>query len=321
MSSAFHALTLGSFTRRKAPAIQTQAQRSAKRQRHTSGPAHDQNAPEDRALPADLDFFGTGGGKASSSKMSGGDLKQAVQGSSDDESDSADPDSDSEEDDEDDEEDAPAPPAQKITISSPSPRSLPSSFHSFLELLSQPLPRRPIGEATRRTLARNLKRHGMRTMWGVQGATSGALLGLGLEKKAASVDVVCVAPTGSGKTLAYLLPLIMQLGRPARSLLADSESSEEGHGIRAIVILPTHELATQIYQEAVKLTMPPSGSKGKGKEEQWRIIMLEKSTEAAVVASAPTTEDGERVLGIDILVSTPERLHALVEGEKIRLGR
>ncbi len=323
MSSAFHSLTLGSNTRRKAPNAPAHGQRDAKRQKikttvKETTSAH--AADKERALPPDLDFFGTS--KASSSKRP--DQPVNDQDSDEDASEaSGSGGSSSSDDDDDEDEDEPAPPPQKITISAPTARLLPSSFHSFLELLSHPLPARPLTEHTRKLLARNLRRHGMRTMWGVQGATSGAMLGLGLGRDE-SVDVVCVAPTGSGKTLAYLLPMLMQLGRPARSLRADGV--EEGQGIRSIVVLPTHELATQIYQEALKLAMPSRGraegkgkGKGKGKEDHWRIIMLEKSTEAAVISSASSSDEG--ALGIDVLVTTPERLHALVEAEKVALER
>ena len=50
----------------------------------------------------------------------------------------------------------------------------------------------------------------------------------------AAHDVCCVAPPGSGKTLAYALPLVASL------------SSRVVRRLRALVVLPTHDLALQV---------------------------------------------------------------------------
>lgn len=50
-------------------------------------------------------------------------------------------------------------------------------------------------------------------------------------------DVIIRSETGSGKTLAYLLPIIMRLDYTLRKT-------------QAIVLAPTHELASQIYRQA-----------------------------------------------------------------------
>src|SRR5438477_9085421 len=47
-------------------------------------------------------------------------------------------------------------------------------------------------------------------------------------------DVVMEAPTGSGKTLAFLLPLVERL------------AGHSSRGIRALIVVPTRELANQI---------------------------------------------------------------------------
>jgi ATP-dependent RNA helicase DDX24/MAK5 len=57
-------------------------------------------------------------------------------------------------------------------------------------------------------------------------------------------NLVGAAPTGSGKTLAFLLPIF-------QSLLEESDSPKK---LRALIIAPTRELATQIHAECEKLS-------------------------------------------------------------------
>eukprot|EP00033_Pygsuia_biforma_P004077 GCRY01004468.1.p1 GENE.GCRY01004468.1~~GCRY01004468.1.p1 ORF type:complete len:880 (+),score=325.74 GCRY01004468.1:283-2922(+) len=59
-------------------------------------------------------------------------------------------------------------------------------------------------------------------------------------------DVIGIAKTGSGKTLAFLLPLLRHI--------MDQPPLGEGEGPMAIIMAPTRELATQIYNEAKKFT-------------------------------------------------------------------
>jgi len=153
---------------------------------------------------------------------------------------------------------------------------------------------------------------------------------------------MCVAPTGSGKTLAYVLPTLVKLQDPARSL------GEAGRGIRALFVVPTHDLAVQI-EGVVKAVTRRRG---------WRVMVLTKATQKAVIDSAPGSaesgagdedeaseaevedtdieEDDEEAengderkkvgkkdksnLGIDILISTPERLHHLLQENKLSLS-
>src|SRR5579872_2663665 len=58
-------------------------------------------------------------------------------------------------------------------------------------------------------------------------------------------DVVATAQTGTGKTLAFLLPLIESLAKP---------QGKPAHGIQALILAPTRELALQIQETAAKLT-------------------------------------------------------------------
>ena len=56
------------------------------------------------------------------------------------------------------------------------------------------------------------------------------------------------AETGSGKTYSYLLPIIKKI-LDARTMGAE----EESHGLKAIVVVPTRELVTQVTVSIFKL--------------------------------------------------------------------
>ncbi|XP_021367944.1 probable ATP-dependent RNA helicase DDX28 isoform X2 [Mizuhopecten yessoensis] len=64
-------------------------------------------------------------------------------------------------------------------------------------------------------------------------------------------NVICAAETGSGKTLAYLLPIMELLWR-----MQANETAEDTppNSPRAIIILPSQELATQVAEVANKFT-------------------------------------------------------------------
>jgi ATP-dependent RNA helicase DDX52/ROK1 len=114
-------------------------------------------------------------------------------------------------------------------------------------------------------------------LWGVLCAVAGSLL--------AGNDTHCIAPTGSGKTLAYLLPTLVNLRDPARSLQGEaqpegekhSRAVHEGKGIRALILVPTHDLAVQIHEVLRTVT----------KGRHWRCMVLTKATEVAVCEASP----------------------------------
>jgi superfamily II DNA/RNA helicase len=82
-------------------------------------------------------------------------------------------------------------------------------------------------------LAASLAGRGIATPFPIQAATIGDLL--------AGRDVCGRAPTGSGKTLAFGIPLVLRTGK-ARA-----------HRPRALVLVPTRELAAQVSNELLAL--------------------------------------------------------------------
>ncbi|KAF2268362.1 P-loop containing nucleoside triphosphate hydrolase protein [Lojkania enalia] len=103
-----------------------------------------------------------------------------------------------------------------------------------------------------RRVADNIEAQGYRMPTEVQIGALPLLLGdgNGLAGKMAreGVDLLTIAPTGSGKTIAFLIPII-------NSLLSDRSTASERskQGVRAVIIAPTKELASQIMNETRKL--------------------------------------------------------------------
>ena len=81
-------------------------------------------------------------------------------------------------------------------------------------------------------------------------------------------EVLAVAPTGSGKTFAYTLPILHRLKAPDGSA-----------GLRALVVVPTRELAHQIYREFKRMC---GGRK-------FRLCVLTKAAAASATSSGPSS--------------------------------
>lgn len=107
-------------------------------------------------------------------------------------------------------------------------------------------------------------------------------------------DVLVAAPTGSGKTAAFALPLISKLA-----------GSHKTGGIRALVLVPTKELADQIQREMARL------SEGRS----LKICLLKKNQIAGAVAK----QDKALLAKYDVLISTPMRLLFLLRQELVGL--
>lgn len=101
-------------------------------------------------------------------------------------------------------------------------------------------------------------------------------------------DICIAAPTGSGKTLSYVLPIAQAL------------SQRKAHGLHALAVLPTRDLAAQVF--SVFQQVCPS-------------LMLKCALlcgRESLVSEALTLSPSLGV--IDIVVATPGRLIAHLEG-------
>lgn len=98
------------------------------------------------------------------------------------------------------------------------------------------------------------------------------------------------APTGSGKTLAFVCPMLIKLKHASTD------------GIRALILLPTRELAAQTARECKKLT----------KGTKFHIKLMTKQ----LVKSADFSK-----LHCDILISTPYRVQYAIRKKKLDLSR
>ena len=137
-------------------------------------------------------------------------------------------------------------------------------------------------------LCRALSSRGVHTPTAVQAQALPVVL--------AGRDLWAAAPTGSGKTLAYALPLV-QRRAAARS------AGGYRRPVRALVLLPTRELAQQVGQVITDLAFP------------WHL--------RTVVAHGGVSINPQMMAlrgGADIVVATPGRLLDLVAHNALTLG-
>ena len=117
-----------------------------------------------------------------------------------------------------------------------------------------------------RHLAENVAEQGFTVPTEVQLGSLPLLLGSMTEKD--EPDLLVVAPTGSGKTLAFLIPVINKIVR-------HHHERPDEHGILAVIVAPTRELAGQIVNEGrrlllgtgVKITLMKKGMRVVEREE------------------------------------------------------
>ncbi|KGO77373.1 Helicase, C-terminal [Penicillium italicum] len=115
-----------------------------------------------------------------------------------------------------------------------------------------------------------------------------------------NLDVIAVAQTGSGKTGAFLIPILSKLMGKARKLAAPRPNTAERFNPRedavraeplVLIVCPTRELATQIFDEARRLC--------------YRSMLRP----CVAYGGAPSNlQRQELQKGCDILIATPGRL-------------
>jgi ATP-dependent RNA helicase RhlE len=108
------------------------------------------------------------------------------------------------------------------------------------------------------------------------------------------LDVIGIAQTGTGKTAAYMLPLIHNITK--------DKSSYEKRCCKSLVLLPTRELATQVYENAKKFS---------------KFLSIRVSLIVGGMKPAPQLKSVEK--GVDIIIATPGRLLDHVNTKGINL--
>ncbi len=123
----------------------------------------------------------------------------------------------------------------------------------------------------------------------------------------AGKDLMGCAQTGTGKTAAFALPILQRLGQTGRGQ-ERPRPGRKGKGrnprpVRALILTPTRELATQI---------------GESFREYGKYTGLKQTVVYGGVSQGPQ----ERALqgGVDVLVATPGRLLDLMSQGLIKLG-
>ncbi|KAI9677159.1 MAG: RNA-dependent ATPase rok1 [Trizodia sp. TS-e1964] len=173
--------------------------------------------------------------------------------------------------------------------------------------------------AISRRLAENIRAQGFKMPTEVQLGSLPILL----DPEDRFLDLLTVAPTGSGKTLAFLIPLLNGILRDRKERNANSDA--ETQGIKAIVVVPTKELANQIVNEARKLAIglkiKISGMR-KGMNlfadtESHENLNSDSDSDASNESGPRAKKSRSTVVKSDVLVSTPlVLLNAIEQGKR-----
>lgn len=116
-------------------------------------------------------------------------------------------------------------------------------------------------------------------------------------------DVLARARTGSGKTLAYALPVVQKILLAKGSM---DKTSEEYAATRALVLVPTRELAEQVNRQLSEL-LPYC-------REEVRVANIARSVSASVQKLLLSEKP-------DIVVATPSRALACLQTNDLNLSK
>ena len=130
-------------------------------------------------------------------------------------------------------------------------------------------------------------------------------------------NILGCAPTGSGKTLCYGVSILQGI------LSRLDEGNPVSNAVKAIIMVPTRELAVQVSSELGSYVAPPAkkvlqnltaGSRKKRKDKARPIIETDKVARIGVIVGGLSQEKQTRVLKNrpEIIVATPGRLWELV---------
>ncbi|TRY75538.1 hypothetical protein TCAL_07125 [Tigriopus californicus] len=109
-------------------------------------------------------------------------------------------------------------------------------------------------------------------------------------------DVIGIAKTGSGKTAAFLWPMLVHI--------MDQPRLSRGHGPIGLILVPTRELATQIYSEAKKF----------GKVYDLKVV-------CAYGGGSKWEQSKDFESGAEIAIATPGRMIDLIKMKVTNLER
>jgi len=109
-------------------------------------------------------------------------------------------------------------------------------------------------------------------------------------------DLFGIAQTGTGKTAAFALPILQ--------LLTSDRDRTQKRAIRALILAPTRELASQISEEFFLYS---------------RSLNIRLVTVYGGVSQRPQTQAIQK--GVDVMVATPGRLLDLIQQGFINLNR
>jgi ATP-dependent RNA helicase RhlE len=111
----------------------------------------------------------------------------------------------------------------------------------------------------------------------------------------AGKDIFGIAQTGSGKTASFVLPVLQLLQKTAKS---------QGRYIRALVLVPTRELAVQVTEVF----------------KEFGNYLPEKLKIGAAYGGVSINPQMKQMMGTDILIATPGRLLDLIASNAVHLS-